>query len=166
MAQPRCNHESFASHHTDADVIPIHSRAGKESIAAEQSPTRFHLMKWLKLSSNGTAVADIILNDVSADTDDEKQTALKAALKPSVLYDYYDALHEYDSIIPLLEQRARTLVKSSDGMTSERRALIALMEVRAAEIIESPEQDIPLQLTRLPLGDEKYWQQLIDELKE
>lgn len=154
------------SHQFDAEVISLRARESKGSTANEQSPVQFYIMKWLDLSNDGTAIADEILHDITTDNDDEKQTALKAAIASSVLYDYYDNLLETDLIIPLLEQRTRALVKTGQEMTSTRRALIALMEVRAAEIIVAPDQDIPLQLARLPLGDEDRWRQLIDQLKD
>ena len=165
MAQQRHSHEAFTPHQHGADIISISSKKSEQHNVTEQHPAQLHLIKWLGLSEDSSAVAERILHDVTADTDDEHQGALKEALRSSVLYDYYDALLDIDPIMAILEQRARELAQSGEGMTSTRKATIALMEVRATELIESPEQDIPLQLSRLPLGDEDNWQQLIERLK-
>ena len=165
MALSRHNHEAFVPRSSDADIIPLHAQTGEQMNRTELSPAQFHLRKWLATDESASAIASIILNDISADTKDEQQRSLKNALRSSALYDYFDTLCDIDPVIRTLEQRARALAQSGEGMTPERKAILALMEVRATEVIEAPMQDIPLQLERLPLGDEEEWLKRVDQLK-
>lgn len=158
MVQPKHNPESFIPPPQDAEILPFMARH------TEQQPAQFHIEKWLSLGSGGDAVAEAILTDVEADTDDEIQTRLKAAVAASTLFDHYDEICDADYVTQLLVDELQSSL--NEGGSLRRKALRALMEVRSTQLIISPAGDIVDQLERLPLGDEELWQTLIKSLSE
>jgi hypothetical protein len=162
MGQPRHDAESFKPLDQDAAILPFKMRSSEASAEQEQDLVGFYLEHWLTIEGDAKAVAEAVITDIDATTEDERQMTLKTAVDKSPLYDHYDAIYEADSILNRLDTEIRSM--SGEGLTVSRKALLALLDVRAVELVESPDRDIEAQLARLPYGDEDKWGHLIDRI--
>lgn len=164
MAQRKHNPEAFSPPSKHAEIIPFRARSGEALEITEQNAAQFYVEKWVTSDQVGQTLAETILADTDTvgEADDEIHARLKEAMRTSPLYDHYDRIHGADTIIGSIS--SRFLSNVGEGLTPVRKAHLALMDVRATEIIQSPDQDIEEQLAKLPMGDEERWVELLKRL--
>lgn len=169
MAQPKHNPDAFTPRDKNADILPFKSRKGPEAVdPAELSNAEcvsFFVQTWNDPALADKPIADVINADVAAaDNADAWQERLHIIVDKSPLFDHYDEMLEADPATRLIDSTIRATLSDSETMMEERKAMRSLMYMRAAEVVERPDEDLESQLARLPLGDESLWVALIERL--
>jgi len=164
MTQQRHNPGDFTPPHRGADIIPFRANNGEALDPPGPNPVLVHLKRWGAIEQT-----DVLSETIVADTDptdhsgSEEQERLKEALRDTLHHDdYYEDIRAVDPILRGLESRVSD--SSGEGMTTERKALLALMDVRILDVMKGPDGDLAAQLAKLPLGDEEQWIELMKRL--
>lgn len=146
----------------NADILPFKARGAEGIDPKELSPAEcvsVYLHKWTSLEFANAPIAEVIHADTPiGGVSDALQERLQQVIRDSPLFDLYEEIRGADSTLLLLESK----VRSSDG--PEQKALLKLMDLRAAEVIEHPDDDLESQLAKIPLGDEDLWRTLVERL--
>lgn len=148
----------------DADVLPFKLRGGEDEINPEElSPAEivsFFISTWNHPSTATHKLAGLILEDTTKTEETNAwQARLQQVINDSPLLDHYDEIIDADPVALLLDTSAR-----ANPLPDERKAFRKLIFMRAAEVIEQPDQDPDPQLARLPLRDEYVWESLNERL--
>ena len=167
-AQPKHNADQTPPPSGEADIILFRARSGEEIDPNKLSPAEcvsYFIHKWHHPSRDNRPIADVINTDTTKDDgSDAWQQRVQRAVHESPLFDHYDELIEADPVTRLLDSVMRSTQPAKGAMTAERTAMGTLMYMRASEVLERPEENLGLQLERLPLGDERMWEELAHRL--
>lgn len=169
MTQPQHDPNQHGPSRREAEIIPFKLPRGAEELDPAELTlaecVSFYIHKWNHPAHTDRAIADAINNDTARkDYDDRWQARLEQAINSSPLFDHYDELLEADPITRLLDSVMRSTIPARGTMTDERKAMSALMYMRATEVLAEPEEEIHSQLQRIPLGDEALWQSVTRRL--
>ena len=152
-----------------ANVLPFKQRGGEDEINPDKlSPAEcvsYFVNKWSHPGLAERPIVDVILADtLESDGADARQELLQQAIDKSPSLDYYDEIRDADPVTLLLESLLRSTQGEGRSLELERKALLKLMNMRASQVVDEREQELDLQLARLPLGDEAHWITLAERL--
>ena len=167
MAQPQPNSDSHTPPGKNAEILPFKARSGEEEADPEELTlaecVSLYIHKWNHPGLASRPIVDAIITDtINNNETDAWQERLQQAIDKSPLYDHYDDIRDSDPVTLLLESLMRSTQNNS--LELERKAIRKLMDMRATQIVEQPDQDLKPQLARLPLGDEELWLTVAERL--